>query len=117
MSVLDIFEEQWMQILETGQHSEQATISLVDGTVIPCSGIYFSGTFKADSVAPYTTTVFESKDMFQVSVRSLKGKTWKDLKNAKVSLPKRGKYVVADISGKDIGNLTLMLRNLKYEKS
>lgn len=112
MSVLDIFEEQWMQILETGQHSEQATISLVDGTVIPCSGIFFSGTFKADSVAPYTTTVFESKDMFQISVKSLQGKTYKDLKNAKVTLPRRGKYKVADISGKELGNLTLMLRSV-----
>lgn len=110
MSAMDVFEDTWKKLMESGQHSEKCTLTLTDGSVISISGIFYSGTFSLSSAAPYQTKTFEDRQMFQVAIASLNGLTHKDLVGAKASLPKRGTFIVSDTSGKDCGNLTLELK-------
>ncbi|MGN0907504.1 MAG: hypothetical protein ACI4NM_10175 [Bullifex sp.] len=111
---MDVFEDTWRKLMENGQHSEKCTLTLSDGSVVSLNGIFYSGTFETSSPAPYMTKTYEDRDMFQVAIASLGERTHRDFKGAKAYLPSRGTFIVADISGKDCGNITLLLKEVKH---
>lgn len=112
-------EYQWQQLLNDNIFTEEAIITDDETVYLHVKGVFYSGSYKEDSAAPYAPKENVDKDGFQMSAREipleLENPT-KALTGATLILPGRNlSFRIRSVIGNKCGQYTLRLQPNREE--